>query len=214
MNNIIYDLIEIGACIRVERKKLKLTQSDLAVKLGLSEESRQTISKWEKGELPPNFDQMLKMCNIFNCELGHLLCEYSENTRALTDIVVETGCHSKSVANLKFTHSITNYEGINVQDEFISSKQYLEMVTGMAFIVSSMIKLKQRPRPKSKTLDNLPHGLPLHMLKKIGERDDVVEHLIERYGKDAVIKTAKFELDDKKKEIHKALDAFLDTLTA
>lgn len=95
-----YDFKKIGERIKSEREKAgySLTKFEELVNV-----SRQTISKWEKaeGSSSPTLDDFLRMCNIFNCELGYLLCEYDCKTRAATDIHKETGLSEKAINTLR-----------------------------------------------------------------------------------------------------------------
>ena len=95
-----YDLKSIGNRIRKQRKEAGYTQGKLAQQLYLSEDSRQTIGKWEKGEVLPDMEQLLLMCDLFNCELGYLLCEYDCKTRNTTDITEITGLSEKAVNSI------------------------------------------------------------------------------------------------------------------
>lgn len=52
------------------RKKNKLSQEEIAIKLNVS---RQTIFNWEKGESVPNLQQAKKLSNIFNISLDELV---------------------------------------------------------------------------------------------------------------------------------------------
>ncbi len=54
------------------RKKSKMTQDVLAEKVGVS---RQSVSKWENGESYPEMDNILILCNIFNCKINDLVHE-------------------------------------------------------------------------------------------------------------------------------------------
>lgn len=54
------------------RKKSKMTQDVLAEKVGVS---RQSVSKWENGEAYPEMDNILILCNIFNCKINDLVHE-------------------------------------------------------------------------------------------------------------------------------------------
>lgn len=76
------------------------TQSDFAIALGLSYESRQTVGSWEQGKYIPKLDTLLKMCELFDCEIGFLLCEYDCKTREETDISAATGLSEKSIRRL------------------------------------------------------------------------------------------------------------------
>lgn len=70
----------IGKTIRDEREKRKWTQDQLGKKLGCVGKQ---ISNYEKGKLVPPIDSLLKLCEIFDCELGFLLGEpeYFERTK-------------------------------------------------------------------------------------------------------------------------------------
>jgi len=52
------------------RKGKKLSQEELADKLGVS---RQSVSKWESGAAYPETEKMLTMCKIFDCSLDQLM---------------------------------------------------------------------------------------------------------------------------------------------
>jgi len=54
------------------RKEKKLSQEDLAFKLGVS---RQSVSKWESGGAYPETAKMISMCKIFDCTLDELMNE-------------------------------------------------------------------------------------------------------------------------------------------
>ena len=54
------------------RKSSKMSQENLAEKVGVS---RQSVSKWENGESYPEMDNIMKLCNIFNCKINDLVHE-------------------------------------------------------------------------------------------------------------------------------------------
>lgn len=91
---------KIGERIKTERKKQDLTLDDLADKIGVS---RQTISKWEKGVATsgPSLWELVKMCQLFQCDLGYIVGEYECKTRPVTDIHNETGLHEDTILNLQ-----------------------------------------------------------------------------------------------------------------
>lgn len=74
------------------RKKSKMTQDVLAEKVGVS---RQSVSKWENGESYPEMDNILILCNIFNCKINDLVHE------DLTDIDLLDEEVKMSVVKLK-----------------------------------------------------------------------------------------------------------------
>ena len=54
------------------RKKAKLSQEDLAFKLGVS---RQAVSKWESGAAYPETEKIITICSLFDCNLDELIKE-------------------------------------------------------------------------------------------------------------------------------------------
>ena len=78
----------IGKRIKELRKKIDLTQEELAVKLGLNNKS--SISQYEKGIILPSDDIKLKMCEIFSCSLDFLMgksdIKTPENETKIKDI--------------------------------------------------------------------------------------------------------------------------------
>lgn len=52
------------------RKRDKVTQEELADRLGVS---RQSVSKWETGEAYPETDKLIMLCDLFNVSLDGLL---------------------------------------------------------------------------------------------------------------------------------------------
>ena len=57
------------------RKKLGLSQEDLANKLDVS---RQTVSKWEVGSATPEVEKIVKLSDIFNVSVDYLVKENEE----------------------------------------------------------------------------------------------------------------------------------------
>ncbi|WP_251521267.1 MULTISPECIES: helix-turn-helix domain-containing protein [Staphylococcus] len=56
--------------LKEERKKLNLSQDDLAQKLNIS---RQSISKWEREKGYPNIETLIELSEIFNITIDELL---------------------------------------------------------------------------------------------------------------------------------------------
>ncbi len=54
------------------RKKMKMTQSELAEKLNFSDKS---VSKWERGESVPDVSVLMSLCEIFNITLNDIVSE-------------------------------------------------------------------------------------------------------------------------------------------
>ncbi len=63
--------IKIGKFVAECRKKVNLTQMQLAEKLGITDKA---ISKWERGVAMPDSSIMLELCDILNISVNDLLC--------------------------------------------------------------------------------------------------------------------------------------------
>ena len=85
-----YDQEIIRKNIATERKKLGLSQDKLGAKIHTVGKQ---ISNYENGITLPPLGVMLKLCEVFNCELGYLLGEkqYQEGTQARTIVMDYTG---------------------------------------------------------------------------------------------------------------------------
>ncbi|MBR2327280.1 MAG: helix-turn-helix domain-containing protein [Clostridia bacterium] len=64
------DQVKIGDFIATERKRLGLTQNELAEKLSIS---NKTVSKWETGRGLPEVSLMLPLCEILGVTVNELL---------------------------------------------------------------------------------------------------------------------------------------------
>lgn len=67
--------------IKKARKKSKITQAQLAEKLGIN---RATLSKYETGQIPITVEQMERIANILNINIFELLSEASEGKKYLS----------------------------------------------------------------------------------------------------------------------------------
>lgn len=86
--------MELGNRIYEHRKKLGLSQEQLAEKVGVS---RQTISKWELEETSPDIKQAQMLSQIFNVSLDELtgnntkevIYEKVSNTEKLAGVIIK-----------------------------------------------------------------------------------------------------------------------------
>ena len=65
------DQIKIGKFISEKRKEKKLTQMQLAEKLGITDRA---VSKWETGKSLPDASIMLELCGLLDITVNDLLC--------------------------------------------------------------------------------------------------------------------------------------------
>lgn len=52
------------------RKKMKITQEELAERLDIT---RQTVSRWENDSALPDVDMLIRLCNLFDCDMDTLV---------------------------------------------------------------------------------------------------------------------------------------------
>ena len=62
--------MKFGDNLKKLRKQKKLSQEDLAEKVGVS---RQSISKWETADAYPEMNNILELCKIFHCHINDLV---------------------------------------------------------------------------------------------------------------------------------------------
>lgn len=96
-----YNYTKIGERIRNERKKKKWTQKDLLIQLSGKEVNihRNTLSDIENGCKKGVFPLPLltALSELFNCEVGYLLCEFDCKTGRNTDVSNVTGLTDNSI---------------------------------------------------------------------------------------------------------------------
>lgn len=138
LNNIFsYDWKNIGSRIKNEREKKGMSQSNFAEYCGLQRTSRGTVGEWEKGKRLPDLEALLKMCELFECELGYILCEegYECKTRAQTDIQEKTGLTAEAVSSLCLYGDVKKFTDAPAAN--ICARQRLDLFS--AFITSMEI---------------------------------------------------------------------------
>ena len=72
--------MNFGDNLKQLRKTKKVSQEELAEKLGVS---RQSISKWETGENYPSMTNIMCLCDIFHCKINDIVHEDFEDINSL-----------------------------------------------------------------------------------------------------------------------------------
>ena len=96
------DQVKIGKFIAEHRKKVDLTQVQLAKKLGITDKA---ISKWERGIAMPDSSVMLELCDILGITVNELLIgekidmenNNQKNERLLLDMAKELEQKNKTI---------------------------------------------------------------------------------------------------------------------
>ncbi len=120
---------EIGKRIKENRKEMGMTQYDLIEKLHIG---RNTLSDIENGKKLPDAETLYSLCEIFNCEVGYILCDYVAKTGRDTDVMKELGISYKAIKNIK---QYKNYHKVlfgmgrrNNLDSLLSNTNFIELL--------------------------------------------------------------------------------------
>ncbi len=80
--------MSLGKNIQYLRKQTRLTQEQLAEMMSVS---RQTISRWEAGDIVPELDKLVVLSDVFDCKLDCLVREdVSSSDEIYSEIRVKT----------------------------------------------------------------------------------------------------------------------------
>ncbi len=163
----IYDPKLTGKRIQLERKKRKWTLDKLGSKLNVTGKQ---VSKYEKGDPMPPIDMLVKLCAVFECEMGYLLGEesYAEGSKLQTAILDYLHLTASSTDMIK---KITGTDR-RCLDFGCNSNQYTRVLNGLlssphfAFFIESLGYLDAQ----------------------IAKREHIHQSLEDRFGKDVLEK--------------------------
>ncbi|OQS45771.1 hypothetical protein B0T49_20295 [Chromobacterium violaceum] len=89
----------IGKALAAHRKQVKLTQDQVAERLGVE---RETISRFERGAVIPPIPRLYELAEIYGCKAGDLLMEGSIRTADQSDEIARMleglGEHERKLA--------------------------------------------------------------------------------------------------------------------
>lgn len=105
------DQIKIGKFIAEKRKEKKLTQSNLAEKLGISDRA---ISKWENGKCMPDVGIMQDICKLLDITINDLfsgeIVDMKDNEKKLEENLLEVAkMKEKSDKQLLFSEIVIGF---------------------------------------------------------------------------------------------------------
>ena len=94
----------IGSRIKMLRNKAGWTQTRLGNELGellYGDKVKQSmISSWEKGDTLPTLKNLLALSQLFNCDIGYLLCDYDDLRKDTSNLCEVTGLSSETIERL------------------------------------------------------------------------------------------------------------------
>ena len=77
--------MNFGENLQNLRKKKRMSQEQLAERVDVS---RQSISKWERGESYPTMNNIMTLCDIFHCKLNDLVHEEITDFESLDEEII------------------------------------------------------------------------------------------------------------------------------
>lgn len=111
-----------------ERKRLGLTQEQLAKKLNTS---RSNVANWENGQNMPSVDLLLKCSSIFNCDVMYLAGYQdtrTENTKNTYIPEFEDPIDYECYDELDLLKSILKRKGFLNDNEDLSEENYNRLI--------------------------------------------------------------------------------------
>lgn len=182
-----YNWKNIGQRIALERKKKEnssgkpWTQDDLIEELGKEgcKLSRNTLSALEAGKkVRISLDLILCLCDIFQCDVGYLLCEYDDcKTRDNQFIHDQTGLSEKTIASLSFLTMLQADDECSFINGFLVSPYFVTALQDISRFVSIYKECSARDdflgKIKSTVETDLYHELHATIDEKIKKESGV-----------------------------------------
>lgn len=141
-----YNWKNIGQRIALERKKKEnssgkpWTQDDLIEELGKEgcKLSRNTLSALEAGKkVRISLDLILCLCDIFQCDIGYLLCEYDDcKTRDNQFIHDQTGLSEEAIKSLSFLAILQLDDECSFINGFLTSPNFATALQDISLYAS------------------------------------------------------------------------------
>ena len=101
------DQEKIGKFIANSRRKKKLTQEQLAEKLGVTDKS---VSRWENGKTMPDYSVLKELCNILDIDVNEFLSgEKIEKSEIQTHSIENLDLILKEYYKMKKERNILKY---------------------------------------------------------------------------------------------------------
>jgi len=121
--------MKFGDNLKKLRKRKKISQEELAEKVGVS---RQSVSKWETSEAYPEMNNILELCKIFKCNIGELVNDNMIDLDSLDEEV------KMSVVKLK-KEKQKQMKGISKIISVIAKISTIAIRIGFVFLILGMI---------------------------------------------------------------------------
>lgn len=94
-----YNQVETGKRLKEARKSFGYSLEKVAELCGIQQ--YQTVSSWENGNSTPSIEKLLKLADLYSCEIGYLVGEYNCKRRTIDSVQKITGLSEKAVEKLE-----------------------------------------------------------------------------------------------------------------
>jgi len=122
--------------IAAERKKVGMTQKDLADNLSVAQT---TVSGWERGAYEPDTSQLDKMSSIFDVTIGYLMGYEESNYKPSTMHEIRTGIDFHKWDDNRFLEEeFRSDEEVQYEKELDKEKKYTEHVLRQHWLNSKL----------------------------------------------------------------------------
>lgn len=127
----------------IERKRLKLTQEQLAKKLNTS---RSNVANWENGQNMPSVDLIIKCSDIFRCDIKYL-AGYQKNRTKVIDTQLRRDLENAN-STLDTHNELIKFQQEKIKLSIEDLNQLQEEIFGgdeyLNWIVAELEKIKIR----------------------------------------------------------------------
>lgn len=131
-----YDPITFGKIIKALRMEMGLSREKFIEGLwpyGLSM-SVSTLKKWEGGDVNPALSDILKLCNVFDCEIDFLLGKQNYKIKKDYDVSKATGLTQYT------SRLLTQYKAIDDKRKAIDNLSNIEIIELVIKVMPNIIK--------------------------------------------------------------------------
>ena len=166
-----YDPARIIAHLRSLRNKANLSQEELGAKMNVH---RTTVVRWENPDDKafPTLEDMLKLCNLYDCDLSYLLCEQECTVKDIQAIQDYTGLSERAIRLLHDLKTLEeenpNRRGPLAAVNSIISDSGLEFLAYIQSVIGAKIMVNMQ-------LTEIPESLNPHDMGAISEYENKME---------------------------------------
>lgn len=146
---------EIGGRIKKKRKEAHLTQEQLLERIHLSTTSKQSLRSWERGERLPDMEIMLRLAEVFKCDLGYLQADYTESTFDQHKVAEYTGLTESALSRLETARN--DFQDVNFTlptlSRLLASESFWEFLRNLSIFEHECNVVESRRAIRPETTD-------------------------------------------------------------